>query len=40
MKTGGKNNSCVTIEWKVFCLSCDDAKDFKHYTFLSKYIKS
>ena len=23
MKTGGKNNSCVTIEWKVFWLSCD-----------------
>ena len=32
MKNGGKNNSCVTIEWKVFCLSCG-AKDCKHDTF-------
>ena len=23
MKIGGKNNSCVTAEWKVFHLSCD-----------------
>ena len=39
MKAGGKNNSRVTIEWKIFCLSCD-AKDYKDYTFLSKDIKS
>ena len=39
MKTGGKNNACATIEWKVFCLSCD-AKDCKHYTFPFKIHKS
>ena len=39
MKTGGKNNSCVTIDWKVFCLACD-AKDCKHYIFPSKIYKS
>ena len=39
MKTGGKKNSCVTIECKVFCLSCD-TKDYKHYTFPFKNYKS
>ena len=39
MKTGGKNNSCVTIEWKLLCLSCD-AKDCNHYTFAFKIYES
>ena len=39
IKAGGKNNSCVTIEWKVFCLSCD-SKDCKHYTSPFKTYKS
>ena len=39
MKTGGKNNSYVAIEWKVFCLSCD-AKDYKYYAFSFKLYKS
>ena len=38
-KTGWKNNSCVTKEWKWFCLSCD-GKDCKHYTFPFKIYKS
>ena len=39
MKTDGKNNSCVTMEWKIFCLNCD-AKDRKHYTFSLKIYKA
>ena len=39
MKTGGKNNSCVTIEWKVFWLSCNAKKANKKLS-LSKYIKA
>ena len=38
MKTGGKNNSCAAIEWKLFYLSCH-AKDYKHYTFALKIYK-
>ena len=38
MKTSGKNNLCVTIEWKLFCLCCD-AKECKHYTFPFKIYK-
>ena len=39
MKTGGKNNSCSTKEWKLFGLSCD-AKDCKHYILAFKIYKS
>ena len=39
MKTGGKNNSCVTVDWKLFCLGYD-AEDYKHYTFPFKIYKS
>ena len=39
MKTDRKNNSCVTIEWKLICLSCD-AKECKHDSFLFKMYKS
>ena len=39
MKTDGKNNSRVTIEWKVFWLSCE-AKDCKHCTFSFKIYKT
>ena len=39
MKAGGKNNSCVTIEWEVFWLSCD-AKSANKKLSLSKYIKA
>ena len=34
-----KNNSCVTIEWKLFCLSCN-TKDCEHYTSAFKIYKS
>ena len=39
MKAGGKNNSCVTIERKVFWLSCD-AKSANKKLSLSKYKKA
>ena len=39
MKTGGKSNSRLTIEWKLFHLDCD-AKDYKHYAFAFKIYKS
>ena len=35
MKTGGENNSCVTIKRKLLCL-CRNTKDCKHYTFAFK----
>ena len=39
MKSGGKNNSCVTKEWKLFCLRCD-AKTANIALSYSKYIKA
>ena len=39
IKTGGKNNSRVAIEWTLFCLSCD-AKNCKHYTFAFNIYES